>query len=258
MARHLLAVGAPVDPQDRFGRTPLWVALFNARDGDGEVVRVLLVAGADAGLENFSEISPRSLAETITTFDLMRFFGRERRSPGGDRPRFRPRHFRTFTASVSRHNAGVSEHVTEYCVDRDLLDPRESEFACQAVLRVVLARVDTAWIDAYSDEDDLPEAAREAQKELCRMGRARESGDPGMAIDLDISQSDHVRLLRTFASWSIGVELYDSSMQWVAYIADTGSSMCFNVTDEEAAAIRADLGELPIITVSDLNARRKL
>jgi hypothetical protein len=92
----------------------------------------------------------------------------------------------------------VSEHVPEYRVDSDLLDPLESEFACHAVLGFVLARVETAWIDAYSDEDDLPEAAREAQKELFRMGRARESGDPGMGIDLDVSRSDHVRLLRTF------------------------------------------------------------
>jgi hypothetical protein len=58
----------------------------------------------------------------------------------------------------------VSEHVPEYRVDSDLLDPLESEFACQAVLGIVLARVETVRIDAYSDEDDLPEAAREAQK----------------------------------------------------------------------------------------------
>lgn len=158
---------------------------------------------------------------------------------------------------LSRHNAGVSEQVTEYCVDRDLLDPRESELACQAVLEVVLARVETAWIDAYSDEDELPEVAREAQKELFRMGRARESGDPGMGIDLDVSRGDHVRLLRTFASWSIGAELYDGAMQRVAHISDTGSSVCFNVTEEEAATIQAALSGLPLITVSDLRARRK-
>ncbi|WP_020145880.1 ankyrin repeat domain-containing protein [Terracoccus sp. 273MFTsu3.1] len=77
VARHLLAAGALVEPQNRFGGTPLWVALMNARDGDGEVVRVLLAAGADPDLENFSGISPRSLAETITNFHLMRFFDPE-------------------------------------------------------------------------------------------------------------------------------------------------------------------------------------
>jgi ankyrin repeat protein len=77
VARHLLAAGASVDPQIRFGGTPLAVALMNGRDGDGEVVRVLLAAGADPDVENFSGISPRSLAETITNFDLMRFFDPE-------------------------------------------------------------------------------------------------------------------------------------------------------------------------------------
>lgn len=78
-----------------------------------------------------------------------------------------------------------------------------------------------------------------------------------MGIDLDVSRSDHVRLLRTFASWSIDAELYDSAMQWVACIADTGSSVCFNVTEEEAPTIQAALGGLLIITVSDLKTRRK-
>ena len=72
-----LAAGAAVDPQDRFGKTPLFVALFNASDAEGDVVRVLLAAGADPDLENYSGISPRSLAERVTNFDLMRFFPRK-------------------------------------------------------------------------------------------------------------------------------------------------------------------------------------
>ena len=77
LAQLLLSAGAPVGPLDRFGKTPLFVALLNARDGDGEVVRVLLAAGANPDLENYSGISPRSLAEGVTNFDLMRFFRRE-------------------------------------------------------------------------------------------------------------------------------------------------------------------------------------
>ena len=65
-----------------------------------------------------------------------------------------------------------------------------------------------------------------------------------------------MHLLRAFAPWSIGVELYDAAMVWVAYFSDTGSSVCFNVTDAEAVAIRAAIGSIPMITVSELNARR--
>jgi uncharacterized protein len=43
----LIEAGADVDARNRFGNTPLWGALFNVRDGDGEVVRALLAAGAD-------------------------------------------------------------------------------------------------------------------------------------------------------------------------------------------------------------------
>ncbi len=64
-------------------------------------------------------------------------------------------------------------------------------------------------------------------------------------------------LLRAFASWSIGVELYDVSMRWVAYFSDTGSSISFNVTEEEAAAVRASLGTLPMLTVREMKARKR-
>ncbi len=158
---------------------------------------------------------------------------------------------------TARHNVCVSEHLTEYCVDRDLVDHEEAERACHAVIDAALPRVETAWMDAYSDEKDLPSAAREAQESLFQMGRARAEGDPGMGIDLDVRGADHLSLLRTFASWSIGVELYDGSMRWVAYMSDTGSSVCFNVTADEATRIQASLGSLPFTALNDPHARRR-
>ena len=74
IAQALLSAGAEVDARDRFGKTPLSMALFTVRDRDGEVIRVLLASGADPDLENNSGISPRGLAETADKFDLKRFF----------------------------------------------------------------------------------------------------------------------------------------------------------------------------------------
>lgn len=74
VARILLEAGAIVDAQDRYGKTPLGVALFNVRDGEGQVVRTLLGAGADPDLENNYGVSPRRLAETVANYDLKRFF----------------------------------------------------------------------------------------------------------------------------------------------------------------------------------------
>lgn len=89
------------------------------------------------------------------------------------------------------------------------------------------------------------------------MGLPQGCGDSGFGIELDVRQPKHVSLLRAFASWSIGVELYDASMRWVAYFSDTGSSLSFNVTDAEAAAVRASLGRLSMIPIGELKARRR-
>ncbi|WP_156035098.1 hypothetical protein [Terrabacter tumescens] len=151
----------------------------------------------------------------------------------------------------------MAEPVTEYCVDRDLGDPGEAELACQAVLAAVLPRVDRTWIDAISDHKDLPAAPRATQTALVQVGLPQGCGDSGLGVELDVRRSDHVSLLRAFASWSIGVELYDVSMRWVAYFSDTGSSISFNVTEEEAAAVRASLGTLPMLTVREMKARKR-
>ena len=73
-AQSLLSAGAEIDARDRFGTTPLGVALFNVRNRDGEVIRVLLTSGADPDLENNHGVSPRRLAETVANYDLKRFF----------------------------------------------------------------------------------------------------------------------------------------------------------------------------------------
>lgn len=73
VADALIRAGAPVDAADAHGKTALAVALFNVRDGEGQVVRVLLKAGADPDRKNLSGISPRDLAQTVANYDLMRF-----------------------------------------------------------------------------------------------------------------------------------------------------------------------------------------
>lgn len=73
VANVLIRAGACVDAPDGHGKTPLAVALFNVRDGEGRVVRVLLNAGADPDRKNHSDISPRDLAQSVANHDLMRF-----------------------------------------------------------------------------------------------------------------------------------------------------------------------------------------
>ena len=69
----LLDAGAPVDPRDANGNTPLLKAVFNSR-GNGDVIRLLRVRGADPYAQNSHGVSPLKLARTIANYDVRQFF----------------------------------------------------------------------------------------------------------------------------------------------------------------------------------------
>lgn len=75
MAALLIAPGgATVDITDMHGNTPLWRAVFNSQ-GRGDVIAVLLKAGADSAHRNKSGKTPATLAKTIANYDIAQFFG---------------------------------------------------------------------------------------------------------------------------------------------------------------------------------------
>jgi uncharacterized protein len=67
----LIAAGARVDAQDGQGNTPLFRAVFESK-GRGEMIRLLLSAGADKKITNHYGMSPEKLAMSITNYDVMR------------------------------------------------------------------------------------------------------------------------------------------------------------------------------------------
>ncbi len=69
----LLQYGATVDAQDFYGNTPLSHAVFASR-GRGEMIELLLSAGADRELKNTHGVSPLDLAHTIANYDVRQFF----------------------------------------------------------------------------------------------------------------------------------------------------------------------------------------
>ncbi len=71
-ATALIEAGAEVDAQDVHGKTPLAVALFNVRDGDGEIISVLIASGASPDVQNHAGVSPRDLADLVANYDLKR------------------------------------------------------------------------------------------------------------------------------------------------------------------------------------------
>jgi ankyrin repeat protein len=71
----LLGAGATVDPQDGFGNTPLWRAVFNS-GGRADTVSALLAAGADPGILNAAGASPQDLAQRMAATEIIALFNK--------------------------------------------------------------------------------------------------------------------------------------------------------------------------------------
>ena len=68
----LLDASASVDARDSFGRTPLWVALMNVRDGDGAAVRRSSRPALMWTSITTSGSARGSSRETVANYDLKR------------------------------------------------------------------------------------------------------------------------------------------------------------------------------------------
>lgn len=73
LAEELIKYDAEIDAQDLDGNTPLSDAVFYS-DGSGDLIKLLLKHGADKDVLNFSGISPFTLANSISNYDLSEFF----------------------------------------------------------------------------------------------------------------------------------------------------------------------------------------
>ncbi|MCC6906807.1 MAG: ankyrin repeat domain-containing protein [Phycisphaerales bacterium] len=72
-AAALIEHGAVVDAEDEHGNTPLCRATFESR-GRGEMIQLLLDAGADRHRPNKHGISALALAMSIANYDVARYF----------------------------------------------------------------------------------------------------------------------------------------------------------------------------------------
>lgn len=76
-ATELLEAGAHVDPQDKWGNTPLNRAVFG-KDGTVQLVELLVDHGADPAIENHHGTSPEALARRLQKADYLAVFERPR------------------------------------------------------------------------------------------------------------------------------------------------------------------------------------
>ena len=155
------------------------------------------------------------------------------------------------------HKSGAVDWT--YVVDKDIVDRGEATFTCQAVLDVLRHRLTRVWIDAYSDyTDELPATVAQAQGWLLEKGRARGSGDPGMAIELDPADDRSWDVLRTYTSWSIHVELATEANQVIASLHDCGYSVTAELTADEVVEVSRKLADIaPLVPLHEVRERDK-
>jgi uncharacterized protein len=72
MTRLLIEIGSIVDAVDIHGNTPLSNAVFHSR-GRGEIIQILLSAGADKNRKNNHGVSPLDLANNIANYDVKQY-----------------------------------------------------------------------------------------------------------------------------------------------------------------------------------------
>ena len=152
--------------------------------------------------------------------------------------------------------AGVSEvNRLTYVVDKAIVDRDEAVTACTEVLELLRPRIRTATVDAYTDyRDELPTQAAAAERWLFDRGRARGHGDPGMGVDLDLSDPQHWAILRLYAPWSICVELKDEVGSELGGFDDCGYSISAELTSAEALKLQVALGGVPVLPLAEVHA----
>jgi hypothetical protein len=84
----------------------------------------------------------------------------------------------------------------------------------------------------------------QAQDWLREAGRARGSGDPGMGIELDPADAPSWDVLRTYAPWSINVDLVADADRMIAWLHDCGCSVTAELTADEAVQVTRQLADI--------------
>ncbi|MFI1359435.1 hypothetical protein ACH4TV_38550 [Streptomyces sp. NPDC020898] len=130
-------------------------------------------------------------------------------------------------------------------------------------LRVLRPGIDTAHLDAYSDDAWPPEALPSYERLLTldreaapTDGSPSRRRDPGMAIDIDVRDDEQFELLVTLAPYTIGAEAAQGDRP-VFSANDSGTSLWLAVTREQEAQLQRRLRELGIPEAALTDAPRR-
>lgn len=147
---------------------------------------------------------------------------------------------------------------TTYVVEKLITARDEAATACAAVLEVLGPTLRSAVIDAYSDyNDQMPLDVVEAARWLRQRGLDRHAGDPGMSVELQVSD-DGWEVLCRYAPWSIHVELFGDGPSSVGTLHDCGYIITADLNSAEATALASRLaGISALVPLHELQEQKQ-
>lgn len=145
-----------------------------------------------------------------------------------------------------------------YVVDKEITARDEATKACAAVLEVLRPALRFGVVDAYSDyNDQMPPDVAEAGRWLRQRGLDRGSGDPGMAVEVPVSD-DGWEVLCRYAPWSIHVELFGEGPSPIGTLHDCGYTISADLNPAEAIALASRLAGISgLVPSHELQARKR-
>lgn len=127
--------------------------------------------------------------------------------------------------------AAADPHRRTWAVEKNLTDRAEAEQVCAAVLMVLEPALHSASLDVISDFPDLmPDDVRAAEATLLLLARREQQHT---RLDLPATASAWPAF-KTYASWSIDVDLYGQDGTLLGGFHDCGYSITAELTDSEA------------------------
>ncbi|MDQ3981617.1 MAG: hypothetical protein M3271_02930 [Actinomycetota bacterium] len=150
--------------------------------------------------------------------------------------------------------------LDQYVLEWEVVGDAGTKRVFETLLDVHGPRLSHAFVDAITDEPDLPATAARAKEELEKMGahqrlgdrpRSRWGlvralrGDPNMAVELDLQDADDLRILRDFGLFSIHMVAYleDDDVPEIMS-SDTGTAFTF-FADEELIEQLVRVAKIP-------------
>ncbi|WP_327275790.1 hypothetical protein OG609_30655 [Streptomyces sp. NBC_01224] len=133
----------------------------------------------------------------------------------------------------------------------DGLTPADIEHVHREALRVLRSDIDTAHLDAYSDEAWPPAVLNSCERALSLAHEEVASGarsqrhDLGMGIGIDVRDDKQFEVLEDLVPYTINAEGWQGNCS-IFSANDTGTSLCIAVTQEQEAALLSRLDALGV------------